>query len=302
MRPEALLILGTPGPNPARLAAMMSRHPDAALLPELALGMAKTLGRLQALEALGQRRLRDGWLRALALLEDDDQDEARLATAENWLARRTDWSLRDAVDALRQRLAPRAAVLTDGESVWRIGNLEAAIANLPGARVLHVTEHPMQDCARMAERQRGAQSIPIDYRDFGTGHDRAALDPQLAWLRIHETIMRACAHRDGTSYRLVDWHRLAQSPEDGLSELLDWLGWRRTAAALVAMQRPQDAALACRGPARAPGGLDPDFLRAPDFAPRLAPRDALSGPVPWRDDGAELAPEVIALARRFGYR
>lgn len=302
MRPEALLILGTPGPNPARLAAMLGRHPDAAVLPELALGMAETLGSLQRLEERGQRRLRDGWMRALAHLHGGGDETDALAAAEQWLARRADWPLREAVDSLRAELAPRAAVLTDSEAVWRIGHLERALADLPGARVLHVSEHPMQDCARMAERQRGYQSIPIDYRDFGTGHDRAALDPQLAWLRIHETIARACAGREPRDYRHLDWHRLAQAPDEHLMELLGWLGWRQDANPLAAMLRPQDSPLACRGSARAPGGLDPDFLRERAFQPRLAPRDGLSGPVPWRNDGETLAPEVVALAQRFGYR
>lgn len=302
VRPEALLILGAPGPNPARLAAMLGNHADATLLPELALGMADSLASLRRLEERGQQRLRDGWLRALAWLHGAPDSTEAISQAEHWLMRRADWSLREAVDALRAMVAPRAGVLVESLAPWRIHSLESALDCLPGLRVLHLSEHPMLDCARMAQTQKRHASIPIDYRDFGTGHDRAALDPQLAWLRIHETIERACAARPELAYRHLDWHQLARAPEDGLSELLEWLGWRSDARQINAMQHPERASLACRGPARAPGGLDADFLHAPGFEARLTPRTSLDGAVAWRNDGVTLAPETVALARRLGYR
>jgi hypothetical protein len=48
-------------------------------------------------------------------------------------------------------------------------------------------------------------------------------------------------------------------------------------------------------------GNDPNFLAGPTFRPHKPKVPALTEPAPWRDDGGGLYPQVIEMARWFGY-
>jgi hypothetical protein len=45
-----------------------------------------------------------------------------------------------------------------------------------------------------------------------------------------------------------------------------------------------------------------NFLRGSKFKKHKPDLPSLEDPVPWRDDGKCLRPEVIAMAREFGYK
>ncbi|MCK5770177.1 sulfotransferase [Algiphilus sp.] len=302
MRPEPVIVLGTPGPDPARLGAMLGGHPAGAFVPALRLGSATTPHALGVLEKRGSTPLTDGWRRAIAFHCFGGQDAEAIADADHWLFRREDRPLPGLAGELADRLAPAAMVTFDTDAVWRIVELERLLDALPDTRIIHLVHHPVPDCERMVDAQRQAWFIPSDYHDFGPGHDRAVLDPQLAWLRIHLTIRRACEALPPARYRRIDWHALARDPEPHLDALVDWLGWPAMESGTADMLRPERSPFCHPGPAEAPGGVDTGLYASPGFAPRLAPVADLSAPLSWRDDGVGFAPEVRTLAREFGLR
>jgi hypothetical protein len=67
------------------------------------------------------------------------------------------------------------------------------------------------------------------------------------------------------------------------------------------MMHPERSPYACFGPINALFGNDPNFLSGPTFRPHVPKVPPLNRPVPWRNDGKGLMPEVVTLAREFGY-
>jgi hypothetical protein len=90
-------------------------------------------------------------------------------------------------------------------------------------------------------------------------------------------------------------------PERYLAEIARWAGLRDDAGAVDAMMHPERSPFACFGPINALFGNDPNFLAGPTFRPHKPKLPPLNKPVPWRNDGKGLYPEVVALAREFGY-
>jgi hypothetical protein len=90
-------------------------------------------------------------------------------------------------------------------------------------------------------------------------------------------------------------------PEHYLAEICRWAGLRDDAAAVEEMMHPERSPFACFGPISAMFGNDPNFLAGPTFRPHTPKIPPLDKPVPWRSDGRGLYPEVVDLAREFGY-
>ena len=91
------------------------------------------------------------------------------------------------------------------------------------------------------------------------------------------------------------------------AEMCSGWGYHRLAAltktrAIEEMKHPERSPYACFGPPGARFGNDRFFLERPALRPERAEPHTLVGPLPWREDGRELMPEVIELARQFGYR
>jgi len=90
-------------------------------------------------------------------------------------------------------------------------------------------------------------------------------------------------------------------PPEYLGRICRWLGLRHDADAIEQMMHPERSPFACFGPIAALFGNDPNFLSGPTFRPHKVKMPPLDRPVPWREDGEKLKPEVVALAREFGY-
>jgi hypothetical protein len=67
------------------------------------------------------------------------------------------------------------------------------------------------------------------------------------------------------------------------------------------MKHPERSPYAHYGPPGARYGNDRSFLRSPELRPTRAERWELDGPLSWRADGQGFAPQVLELARLFGY-
>jgi hypothetical protein len=295
-----LLVLSAPGSEGSRLGAMLGRHPDAYGFPELNLHLAPTLEGLLAVFKVVQGNEQDGLLRCAAELFGGGQNQAGLAAARSWLARRGDWSAADLLRALGERVAPRLPVLSESALGWRPHELEGWLAQVPDVRVLHLVRHPRPQCAEVALRLHGPLFVPPDYKDYGV--DPAVIDPQLAWYRINHNIDQGLAALPAAQVRRMQVEELFLAPERSLGEICAWAGLPFKPDALQRMLQPQDSPYAAIGGVETPYGMEPGFHESPEFTGRLRPRQSLHGAVEWRSDGKPFAAEVVALAESYGYR
>lgn len=295
-----LLIVAPPGAHASRLAAMLGQHSRAQDLPELGLFMAKTVGGLGEISALSDGLTTQGLRRALAALQFGSQSDAAIADAERWLARRSDWSGAMVLAEFAERLAPKTVVSADTAIGWRPDFLDRLLDEVPDIRLLHLVEHPRAWCRDTAATLEGRLFVAPDYKDYGSSPP--AIDPQLAWLRVHGNLIAAGGELPGTRYRRLRVEALLGQPEAALAEVCTWLGWSAAEAELAAMQRPEFSPFACLGPGSALYGADERFLAEPGFMRRLRCAEPLDGALEWRDGVAGFAPEVRALAVACGYR
>lgn len=294
-----LLIVAPPGAHACRLAAMLGQHPRAQDLPELNLFMSKTVGGLGEIGAMSDGLTTQGLRRALALLQFGSQQNAAVADAERWLARRSDWTGAMVLDELARRLAPCTLVSADTGLGWRPDFLDRLLDAVPDIRLLHLIEHPRRWCRDATAALQGRLFVASDYKDYSTRPPM--LDPQLAWLRVHGNLSSVGLDLPPTRYRVLQIETLLSRPELALTGVCDWLGWSASTADLQAMQQPEASPFAGHGPSSALLGADERFLAEPAFSRRLQFADTLDGEIPWRPDLPGLAPEVRALAEHYGY-
>jgi len=295
-----LLIVAPPGAHASRLAAMLGQHPRARDLPELGLFMAKTVGGLGEISALSDGLTTQGLRRALAALQFGSQSDAAIADAERWLARRSDWSGAMVLGEFAERLAPKTVVSADTAIGWRPDFLDRLLDEVPDIRLLHLVEHPRAWCRDTAAALEGRLFVAPDYKDYGASPP--AIDPQLAWLRVHGNLVAAGGELPAARYRQLRVEALLSKTEPALAEVCAWLGWSAAEAEVAALQRPEFSPFACLGPGSALYGADERFLTEPGFMRRLRCTEQLDGALEWRAGVAGFAPEVQALAIACGYR
>lgn len=299
--PAPLFLLGAPFSGLSWLAGQLGGHRELCALPELNLWLADTVGGVLHVAELSQGAVLDGLLRAIAQLEFGAQDDARIEQARAWLVAREDHTTGALLDALAARAAPRRLVIPDSGSPLRPLDLRRLIRACPRAALLHVTRHPWTQGGLLAAWARGRLFVPPDYKDHR--HLPACVDGQIPWLRAQHNLERLLQHegRDAPQRRV----RIEDVDDDGafLARLLaSWLGHDGGPAAQASLTRPERWVFAGYGPRSAPYGLEPEVLETlpePDLRRAFDPR--LDAPLPWRDDGERFAPEVRALAVRYGY-
>jgi hypothetical protein len=67
------------------------------------------------------------------------------------------------------------------------------------------------------------------------------------------------------------------------------------------MKHPEHSPYACFGPVNARFGNNPGFMKAPALRGNSSQKPKLEGAISWRGDGGAFSPEVVELAREFGY-
>jgi hypothetical protein len=90
-------------------------------------------------------------------------------------------------------------------------------------------------------------------------------------------------------------------PRTHLGAIARWAGLRDDDEAIEEMMHPERSAFASFGPVTALFGNDPNFLSGPTFRPHKPKIPPLDAALPWRKDGKRLYPQVVELAREFGY-
>jgi len=297
VKPEPVVVFGTPHSQAAHVGALLGGHPRALALPDVRLFSCEHVGDLLALYTHGDERGLDGLLRAVAYLFCGGQQDQHIVDARRFLHHRSAWSTAALLDLITDRVAPRVAVFHDITAPLHIVELDRWLAAAPGAAFLHLLRHPVvfSGAAERAINER--LYIPPDYSDH-SGHPRLA--PQLLWFRVHDTLEREFETHDSAAppaaYRQVRLEELQGALGATLESLCQWLGWQHDDAILRDMCDTRRTPFAGRGPDSAPAGAESDFLNQPEFMSPLGAR-ADTG----RLAQSSLAPEIIARARSYGY-
>jgi hypothetical protein len=273
---------------------MLGQHPQCYGLPELFLFFADDLGGVMR-RTFVLRFIRDGLLRTLAQLHEDEQTDDSIARAWQWVSARSDWPVRRVFDHIQELVGPRVLVekspgITAGREF-----LERLLRNYPKAKLLHLVRHPRST----------AESL-INFReqfDWQAAAGRAAPDPERVWRISHELVVTVMHDLPAGQYMCIKGEALLSDLGLYLPQICEWLGVRSDSEAIDAMMHPENSPYAKLGPPSAPYGNDPNFLSNPTIdRERLAkikePR--LDGDLSWRP-GEAFAPATRRLAKQFGY-
>jgi hypothetical protein len=315
---DPVFVLGAPRSCTSVVAAMLGRHPELYGLPETHLFQCETVGQWWRKADEVYYKMRHGLLRAVAEVYFGGQTEATVRRARAWLLRRLRLTTGAVLEALAERVHPRALVDKSPSVVWEVAWMRRARAMFPRARFVHLVRHPRahgQSVMRLVEANLRRGPLPPSHwlRELctypppdGTGKRAVplpgrALDPQFGWYALNRNVAEFLAGIPaGQSYR-VRAEAVLADPDGVLPTLARWLGLRDDAAAVEEMKHPERSPFARLGPPGARFGGDVFFLKDPVLRPQRARPTSLEGPLPWQSDGAGFAPEVHRLAEEFGY-
>lgn len=297
-----LVLLG-PGRSFTTIAAgMLGQHPAHYGMPELNLAVADTVGGFLRFTMGGRGGLAHGLVRAMAQLEYGEVTDAGVDEMRAFLYANPDMTTQALMAELQAMVAPKAvvekspSVVTNAEFPFRQEQI------LPNARYLHITRHPMSAGRSMLAAQWFAMILRSP---LGDSWDRRVeppvLDPQVHWYQAHERVLNFLDTIPPERQMRIRGEDLLAEPDVGLAEICTWLGVDAGPEAIEAMKHPENSPYARPGPANAPWGGDPSFQEKPALRSYTIKPEALSGPLPWRDDGAVFADHVVEMAKFFGY-
>ena len=297
-----LFLLAPPRSYTSLINAMLGQHPQAFGLPELCLFNVNILKQLwirDSDEMSDESRARQGLLRAVAEIYAGEQTKHTITMATHWAAAREDWSTSAVYQELVAKIHPLIAVEKSPAYTIALDRMLAMYQAFPDARFLHLLRHPVGQCKSVMSMNDGAFALYVNSIDFL--EDRAIIEPQFAWHDLNTNILNFLDTVPVEQQMRVRGEDIMSDPPRYLAEICRWLGIRDDAEAVDEMMHPERSPFACFGPISALFGNDPNFLRGPTFRPHKVKIPPLDQPVPWRDDGGELHPRVVELAREFGY-
>jgi hypothetical protein len=320
---DPVFILAAPRSFSSVACAMLGQHPELYGLPETHLFVDETMADWWE-RAFGESyRMAHGLIRAVAELHFGGQTERNVASAIAWLRRRRGETTGIVFEGLAAAVFPRALVDKSPTLVSDVDAMRRALRFFPQARFVHLLRHPRGYCesvvkymdllARPAYRPRDRPSEPgvapewirtlarLPMRPEETVSDGAPVDPQGGWYAFNTNVLDFLAALPAEQWVRVRGEDVLARPGEELPELASWLGLSTENAAIELMQHPERSPYARFGPRGARIGNDITFLERPTLrAGRARPR-TLEGPLGWRPESSGFAPEVVELARSFGY-
>jgi len=298
-----LFLLAPPRSYTSLVNAMLGQHPQAFGLPELCLFNVENLidlwrgseGPVSENGAIA----RHGLMRAVAEIYGGEQTTSSVNMARAWAAAREDWSTAEVFQEIVNKIHPLVAVEKSPSYTMSKIRMQWMYAAFPDARFVHLIRHPVGQCKSLMAINEGAFAIKMEALEFQ--EDRCVLEPQVAWHDLNVNILDFLQSVPASQQIRMRGEEIMAHPQRCLAELAEWAGLRTDAAAIDEMMHPERSPFACFGPVNALFGNDPNFLAGPAFRPHKPKVPSLTAPVPWRDDGKGLYPEVIEMARWFGY-
>jgi len=298
-----LFLLAPPRSYTSLVNAMLGQHPQAFGLPELCLFNVDKLvdlwrgstGEISENGAL----VRHGLLRAVAEIYCGEQRTTTVNMALAWATLREEWDTGQVFQEIVGKIDPLMAVEKSPSYSMSVKRMQAIHRAFPDARFVHLVRHPVAQCKSLMAINDGAFSLKME--GFELGEDYALLEPQVAWHDINMNILDFLDEVPAERQMRLRGEDVMAEPERYLAEIARWAGLRDDDEAVEAMMHPERSPFACFGPINALFGNDPNFLAGPTFRPHKPKLPSLTKPVPWRTDGKGLMPEVVGLARDFGY-
>ncbi|MBF0334276.1 MAG: sulfotransferase [Alphaproteobacteria bacterium] len=293
---QPLIVLTCMRSYSSLVCGMLGQHPDLYGMPELNLFVGETVGAvIDVLTKIRPRSL-DGLYRAVAEIECGGQDALGVERAIELTRQRRAWPAKRMLDHLGEAVAPRIWVDKSPSTVVNERALENALRFYPDAHYLHLTRHPRPTCESI-HTITAKNVAPKRGRRPATGKN----EPERLWQRMNGDIVRLAGALTPGQYMHVRGEDILGDPHAFLRQICEWLDIRDDDVAIEAMLHPEESPYAGIGPAAAPFGNDPNFLRNPHFTRRPIPAASLEGPLSWRGDGGVFEERTAWLARRFGY-
>lgn len=294
--PPILVVTGLRNSSVGRVAALLAHRDDALLMPELNLFMADTIGAWLVMVQRSQDSTGHGLLRAIASLHWGQETADSIAQAREWLWRRSDRSTLEVLEELRDRCSPRRMVIPDLNLGWR-PNYMHALDSFSDFQLVHVLRHPVSHCRDITHSLSQDYFVAPEWRDF-CNDPSGVIDPQIAWYRVHHSLMEQFSHR-GRDYQPLRLEDLLNAIANQRDRLWENLGWPTLS--------PSPPIRAAQSPFLAPGcedavgGMELEVTRDPELTQELRRDPRLDTLADWRADGRRVCEEVRMLARTLGY-
>lgn len=278
--PAPVFVLAPPFGLGAHLAAALGRHPGFAALPATQLFCGDSPADLAQRWGPRLQHHDHGLIRAVARLIEGGEGAADTTRAVAWLQDHADAPAEAVLSALAAAARPRR--LIDPSFLYAVdeGAIGRILRGVPEARFIHLSRHPALCFETPDQAQARAEGLWL--RPHLHIHSLLSEQPPLSWMRLR-----------------VEW--LAQNPRAGFTGLLEWLGAEVDEALIDRVCDPSILPdFACRGPDKAPFGVDPALVADPRldalFDAPAAPELDAEG---WGAAGFDA--ETRAMARLFGY-
>lgn len=298
-----LFLLAPPRSYTSLINAMIGQHPEAFGLPELNLfnvERTKDLWRNVSDDIGDDNNRRQGLLRAVAEIYSGEQSRDAVVMAQHWASAREHMKSGDVFVEIVNKIDPLIAVEKSPAYTISVKRMRRIYETFPDAKFIHLVRHPIPQSKSVMALNDGIFALFVNAIDFQT--DRAVIDPQIAWHDININILNFLDMVPAENQMRIRGELIMENPREELAGICRWLGIRDDEEAVDDMMHPEQSPFACFGPVNALFGNDPNFLRGPRFRPHTPRIPAMDAELPWRDDGARLRPEVVELAKEFGYK
>ncbi len=235
----------------------------------------------------------------MAEIYGGEQRTTTITMARAWASKREEWDTGRVFQEIVAKIHPLVAVEKSPSYTMSIGRMRAIRKAFPDARYVHLVRHPVAQGKSLMAINDGAFTIKVNA--FEIGEDYALMEPQIGWHDLNLNILDFLDDVPKEQQIRMRGEDIMANPERYLADIARWAGLRDDPEAINEMMHPERSPFACFGPITALFGNDPNFLAGPTFRPHKPKIPKLTEPVPWREDGKGLYPEVVELAKFFGY-
>jgi len=286
-----LIILAAPYSHASLVCAMLGQHPEMYALPDTHLFLADDIEGVLSAHVKIDNGIGDGLLRLLAQIHDGVQSDDAIQAAKKWLYEHGDWTARQLLDYVHEKLRPKILVDSSWSTVVNAENFERMRRTYPDANYLHLVSHPRHAADAFYENRSSKKSL-LKLFD-------GDLDGELVWYKPNDLISEfALSLPEGQCMRLMVEDLLA-NPENYLLQIAQWMDLSTNGESISAMLYPDKMPFATYGPDSAPGGLETEFLEEPTIPVEIGVATlADSSP----HSTCDFSKQALKLGKEYGYR
>lgn len=257
---DILIILSPSRYFSSIISTMIGQHPQLYGFPELHLFSAESVEEILQNQVKCGKAAPPGLLRMLAQEHDGIQNTETILRAIDWCLGRRHWSTEKLFNYLVDLINPQIGVEKTPQTAKKVRYLERTYEYFPKAYYLHLTRHPVSSRNSIAE----FSAHKVGRRKGELASLRSSVvDAFLVWYQFHSHILDFTNTLPVGQTMQIKGEDLLSEPDLYLTQIAEWLGLRSDAVAIATMKHPERSPYAYVGPAPAPGGNDPQFMRNP---------------------------------------